>query len=134
MNEPERLSASIYIKRSEEKEQLQKLKEIETELYKYGIQFQVGYSRYQDSKNFVSCVVSVHFDRKKLSRGAGRPEIISGLTLAEVESLIAQYKYYKSPQEIAHMVGGYSVATFYRHMKKAMEQKENGVDPDYILF
>ena len=133
MNKPERLSASIYIKRSEEKEQLQKLHEIETELYKYGIQFSVGYSRYQDSKNFVSCVVSVHFDRKKLSRGAGRPELISGLTLAEVESLIAQYKY-KSPQEIAKMVGGYSVATFYRHMKKAKELKENGVDPDYILF
>ncbi len=100
------------------------------ELYKYGIQFSVGYSRYQDSKNFVSCVVSVHFDREKLSRGAGRHAKTSGLTLADVEGMIAKNM---SPQEIADKIG-YSVATFYRHLKKAMEQKGTGVDPDYILF
>lgn len=127
---PNNFSARIYIKRSEENEELQKLYNADLALAPFGIRLSVGPSRYQDSKPFLACVMHVQIDREKISRGAGRHAMASSLTLEDVECMMADGL---SPQEISDKVG-FSLATYYRHMKKAMEQKEDGRDASKITF
>lgn len=125
-----RFSARIYIKRSEEKEVLWKISNAESALAPFGIQLSVGPSRYQDSKSFLACVLNLRINHEITSRGAGRHAVETSLSLEDVESMIAQNM---SPQEIADNVG-FSLATYYRHMKKAIDRKETGQKPSEIPF
>ncbi len=127
---PDHFSARIYIKRSEEKEEMRKLYAAESALAPFGVRLSVGPSRYQDNRSFLACVLNVHIDREITSRGAGRHSAESGLSLENVERMIAENM---SPQEIATKIG-FSLATYYRHMKKAMIQKNAGRRPSEIPF
>lgn len=127
---PNHFSATIYIKRSEKKEEFRKLYDAESALAPFGIRLSVGPSRYQDNKSFLACVLNVHIDREITSRGAGRHSAESGLSLENVERMIAENM---SPQEIADKIG-FSLATYYRHMKKAMMQKGAGRRSSEIPF
>ena len=127
---PNHFSARIYIKRSEEREELRKLYNAASALAPFGIQLSVGPSRYQDSKSFLACVLNVHIDREITTRGAGRHSVESGLSLEDVEHMIAENM---SPQVIAGNIG-FSLATYYRHMKKAMVQKDTGRQSSEIQF
>ena len=127
---PYHFSTRIYIKRSEEREELQKLYNAELALVPFGIQLSVGPSRYQDSKSFLACVLNIHIDHDITSRGAGRHSAKSGLSLEDVERMIAENE---SPQKIADKIG-FSLATYYRHIKKAMVQKNAGRRPSEIPF
>lgn len=123
-------SARIYIKRSDENEEMRKLYDADLALAPFGIRLSVGPSRYQDSKSFLACVLHVQIDREITSRGAGRPAIASSLTLEDVEQMMEDGM---SPQEIADEMR-FSLATYYRHMKKAMERKEDGGAASKIPF
>ena len=126
----DRFSARIYIKRNEAVKELDKLHQAEMALVKYGVRLSVGPSRYQDNKNFLACVINVHFDNEVISRGAGRHAEVSGLNLEDVESMLASGL---SPREIAEQAQ-MSLATYYRRRKKALSLQSQGHLPADIPF
>ena len=126
----EHFSARIYIKRKDELKELNDLHQAEMALLKMGVRLSIGPSRYQDSRNFLACVINVSIDRNIASRGAGRHAEASGLNLEDVENMLAVGI---SPQEIAenaHM----SLATYYRRRKKALSLLNKGFLPSDIPF
>ena len=118
----DRFSARVYIKRKDETKEMNKLHQAEMALMKLGIRLSVGPSRYQDSKDYLACVINVHIDREIASRGAGRHAQASGLTLEDVEQMLADGL---SPQEIAGNAQ-MSLATYYRRRKKALSLLSQG--------
>ena len=127
---PDVFYARVFIKRTEEVKELIKIQKATEALAPLGIHLSVGPNREQGFKGYLACTLSIHIDRETTSRGAGRRAVATGLCLSDVEKMLAEGA---APQEVANKVG-MSLATYYRHLKKAELQKEEGKESTKIRF
>ena len=123
-------TACIYVKRSEEADTMRKIHQMTMALSQHGILLSVGPNRRQGIKNFITCTLSVSIDHEVTSRGAGRHVSVSEFTLEDVESMLSNGE---TPKKIADRIG-ISLATYYRHMKKAKEIRDAGRNASNIHF
>lgn len=130
MNGYKVITARIYIKRTDEREELMKIEQANRELSKYGINISCGQWRKQDNKTFLACALSITINNDSLSRGAGRRASETSYTLAEIESMIADHL---TAEDIATRAG-LSIASYYRHLRKAREREQAGEQPETISF
>lgn len=124
------ITARIYVKRAEEREELTKIEQANRELAKYGISISCGPGRKQDSKTFLACALTITINNDSISRGAGRRATKTSYTLAEIEGMIEDHL---TAEEIATRAG-LSIASYYRHLRKARERKGAGEQAEKISF
>ncbi len=127
---PDVFTARIFIKRTEEVEELNKIQKATEALAPLGIQLSVGPNRQQGLRGYLACTLNIHIDREITSRGAGRRAVTTDLYLSDVEQMLAEGL---SPQEVASKAE-MSLATYYRHLRKAELLKEKGEKPTKIKF
>jgi hypothetical protein len=127
---PDVFSARIFIKRTEEEKELNKIQKATEALAPLGIRLSVGPNRQQGFRGYLACTLNIHIDREITSRGAGRRAVTTDLYLSDVEKMLAEGI---SPREVASKAE-MSLATYYRHLRKAKLLKEEGERPTKIKF